>query len=117
MTTLFAKAGHEACVCTSGSTAVRLAAELLPEVVLLDIQMPGLDGYETARRLRKRYGHQFPIFAVTADPVDIPRASQSGFDGIFAKPFSITKLNALISQLVGQNGSQPRPVASATPSG
>jgi hypothetical protein len=36
---------------------------------------------------------------VTADPVDIALASQSGFDGVFAKPFSISKLNALISQI------------------
>ena len=102
MTSLIAQGGHEACVATDGCMAVKLAGELPPQAVLLDIQMPGIDGYETARRLRHRYGHQFPIFAVTADPVDIPLASQSGFDGIFAKPFSVTKLDALVSQLLKQ---------------
>ena len=61
--------------------------------------MPGIDGYETARRLRNRHGSQFLIFAVTANPIDILLASQSGFDGVFSKPFSATKLNALISQM------------------
>ncbi len=61
--------------------------------------MPGIDGYETARRLRDHHGDQFQIFAVTADPVDIPLASDSGFDGIFAKPFSVEKLNALMTQI------------------
>jgi len=108
MTNLIAQIGHEACVATSGSAAVRLVAELPPDVVLLDIQMPGLNGYETARRLRDRYGRQFPIFAVTADPVDISLAHQCGFDGIFAKPFSVMKLTALVSQLEKQNrGCQP----------
>jgi DNA-binding response OmpR family regulator len=115
MTSLVAQAGHEACVATSGVHAVRLAAELPPEVVLLDIHMPGLNGYETARRLRKHHGHQFPIFAVTVDPVDIPLACESGFDGIFAKPFSVTKLNALISQLMAQHPSG-QPAANAVPS-
>jgi DNA-binding response OmpR family regulator len=116
MTSLIAQAGHEACWTTNGSTAVRLAGELPPAVVLLDIHMPGISGYETARRLREWYGHQFPIFAVTADPVDIPLASESGFDGIFAKPFSATKLNALVSQLLQQSGDgQPETHPTDTP--
>jgi CheY-like chemotaxis protein len=99
MATLIGSAGHDACFARDGHAAVRLAAQQPPEVVLLDIQMPGIDGYETARRLRQRHGRRFPIFAVTADPVDISLANQAGFDGVFAKPFSATKLNALISQI------------------
>jgi DNA-binding response OmpR family regulator len=53
---------------------------------------------------------------VTSDPVDIPLASECGIDGIFAKPFSVMKLNALISQLLKQNGvGQPRPAPSRSP--
>jgi DNA-binding response OmpR family regulator len=114
MTSLIAQAGHEACWAINGSTAVKLACELPPEVVLLDIHMPGISGYETARRLREWYGQDLPIFAVTGDPVDIPLASESGFDGIFAKPFSFSKLNALIAQLLKQNGDGPPRTATAT---
>ena len=99
MTSLVVQAGHEACLATNGRMAVKLAAKLPPEVVFLDINMPGIDGYETARRLRDRHGKRFLIFAVTANPIDIPLAIQSGFDGVFSKPFSTTKLNALISQM------------------
>ena len=99
MTKLVINAGHEASPATDGYSAVRLAAERPPEVVLLDIEMLGIDGYETARRLRDRHGNQFPIFAVTAAVMDTPLGNQSGFSGVFAKPFSIKKLKAIISQL------------------
>ncbi len=99
MSKLVANAGHQASLATDGYAAVRLAAELAPQVVLLDINMPGIDGYETARRLRKRYGNHFSIFAVTSTPMDVPLADQSGFDGIFSKPFDVRKLIALIAQL------------------
>jgi len=99
VTCLAADSGHETCLAADGCTALKLAEENTPEIVLLDIHMPGIDGYETARRLRNRCGDRFPIFALTADPVDFSRASQCGIDGIFAKPFSATKLDALIAQL------------------
>lgn len=93
------QAGHEASLAQDGFAALRLAAALRPEVVLLDINMPGINGYETARRLRRRHGKQFPIYAVTASPVDVRLANESGLDGVFAKPFDAAKLNALILQL------------------
>jgi DNA-binding response OmpR family regulator len=99
MTRLVAHAGHEVSLATDGFAAVKLASLLPPQVVLLDINMPGIDGYETARRLRKRFGHRFSIFAVTATPMDVPRAMAIGFDGIFAKPFDVNKLTALIEEL------------------
>jgi CheY-like chemotaxis protein len=96
---LVSNAGHEPTIAPDGYAAVRMAAELSPMVVLLDINMPGIDGYETARRMRSRWGHRFPIFALTATPVQIQLAEQSGFDGIFSKPFDIRKLSALIARL------------------
>lgn len=97
MRRLVEQAGHEASLAVDGYEAIRLAEELPPDAVLLDINMPGIDGYKTARRLRERFRDQFPIFAVTADPVEILRANESGFDGIFSKPFSAAKLDALLS--------------------
>jgi CheY-like chemotaxis protein len=99
MTNLVVNAGHEASLATSGYAAIRLATQRPPQVVLLEINMPGIDGYRTAKRLRKRFGHRFKIFAVTATPMDMRRAQQCGFDGIFAKPFDGQKLSALIAHL------------------
>ena len=92
-------AGHEAILASDGREAVILAAEHSPTLVLLDINMPGIDGYETAHRLRERHGTDLLIFAVTSDPVDIWLAAQTGFDGIFAKPFGYEKMAALGAHL------------------
>ncbi len=100
MTKLIINSGHQASLATNGHAAVKLAGERPPQVILLDINMPpGIDGYETARILRKRYGNRFRIFAVTSAPIDVLLANRSGFDGIFAKPFDIRKLTALIAQM------------------
>lgn len=99
MTALVAKAGHQASLATDGYSAVKLASEVPPHVVLLDINMPGMDGYETARNLRKRYGDGLPIFAVTADPVNVALAQESGIDGVFSKPFDANKMTALMAEL------------------
>jgi CheY-like chemotaxis protein len=85
---LIAKAGHEPSLAADGFAAIKLAAELPPEIVLLDIEMPGINGYQTAKRLRDRHGKNFSIFAVTATPVDLLLAEQSGFDGVFSKSLS-----------------------------
>jgi DNA-binding response OmpR family regulator len=99
MVALVSQAGHTANLATNGYAAVKSAADLRPDVVLLDINMPGIDGFETARWLRERHGNQFRIFAVTGEPANIFATHQSDFDGIFFKPFSATKLNALLSKL------------------
>ena len=99
MTKLVVIAGHEASLASDGFEAIRLAAEVSPDLVLLDINMPGIDGYETARRLRERFDNRFPIYAVTANPINLPLAEESGFDGIFSKPFDRNKLTTLIEQM------------------
>ncbi len=96
-------AGHEPQLAADGHEAVRMAANVPPDIVLLDVQLPGIDGYETALRLRRRRKTQFPIFAVTGSPMDVPRAQRSGFDGIFSKPFDQNKLTALLRQLSSDN--------------
>lgn len=96
---LVVNAGHEASLARNGYAAVRLAAARSPHAVLLEINLPGIDGYRTAKRLRDRFGGRLAIFALTATPVDMRLAQRSGFDGIFAKPFNVAKLDALISHL------------------
>ena len=88
---LVALAGHSVSVAKDGFDAVRMAGEIAPDVVLLDINMPGLDGYETAQQLRKLFDPSVQIYAVTATIVDRALARRSGFDGVFRKPLNLAR--------------------------
>ena len=103
METLVHAAGHDVCLAKDGYEAIRLATEQSFAAALLDIKMPGIDGYETASRLRRRLSTRFPIFAVTGSPIDDGRACASGIDGVFSKPFDTVKLSALLKYLFAQS--------------
>ncbi len=97
MTKIVGYAGHQATLAEDGCSAISMASKLPPDLVLLDINLPDIDGYETARRLRNQYGHQFPIYAVTATTIDLELAEKCGFDGIFLKPFTMKTLTTLLA--------------------
>ena len=94
--------GHEVRVAPDGPTGVALAGETAPDVVLLDIGLPGLDGYEVARRVRALAGDRpVRIVAVTGygQPEDRRRAFEAGFDAHVVKPVSAELLNQVIAGL------------------
>ena len=75
-----------------GETGVRLAAEQLPQLILMDIQMPGIDGIEALRRIRAAEATAgIPTVALTASVMsgDRERFDAAGFDGFIAKPIDI----------------------------
>jgi CheY-like chemotaxis protein len=80
--------GHETSVAHNGMEALRLATEFRPQVVLLDIGMPGLDGYEVARRLRTMKKQGMRIVAITGwgQEADRQRSREAGFDLHLVKP-------------------------------
>jgi len=87
--------GHETQVAHDGINALRLAAQFNPDVVLLDIFMPHLDGYAVARRLRAlRMDHPLRIVAVTgwAEGTDRTQLRESGFDLQLVKPLDMNDL-------------------------
>jgi len=93
--------GHEVHVATDGLEAVDLFARVRPEVVILDIGMPGLSGHEVARRIREQSGGQdVTLIAVTGwgQKADKDRALASGFDHHFTKPVEPDMLSALLLQ-------------------
>jgi PAS domain S-box-containing protein len=94
--------GHEAIAVYDGESAIDLAARVHPNLALIDIGMPKLDGYETARRLRQLEGGAgWRLIALTgyAQPQDIEAARRAGFDRHVAKPIDTQTLKALLCEL------------------
>lgn len=95
--------GHEAKVVYDGMQALRAADEFRPDVVLLDIGLPGISGYEVARRLRSgKAGQSAKIIAITGwgQDADRARAREAGFDLHLVKPVD----EAALQHLVEANG-------------
>jgi PAS domain S-box-containing protein len=87
--------GHETRTAHTGPDAVRMAAEFLPQAVLLDIGLPGMDGYQVARRLRAMPGVESAfLVAMTGygSEKDRRRAKDAGFDEHLAKPADLELL-------------------------
>ena len=93
--------GHQCQTVFSADEALELATALCPDFVLLDIGLPGLDGYEVARRLRQIDGLQdVGLFALTGygQADDLERARVAGFDGHFTKPLDFRQLEIALAQ-------------------
>jgi CheY-like chemotaxis protein len=91
--------GHEAQVAYDGPTALALAAEDPPQLVLCDVGLPGMDGYEVARRLRTALGGAgVRLIALSgyAAPEDVEAAMKAGFNEHVAKPATSDTLAALL---------------------
>ena len=91
--------GHEVRVGYDGPSAVELALEFNPDVVLLDIGLPLMNGYEVARRLREMTGQELMLVAMTGygQEEDRRRALEAGFDLHMTKPVDLATLRDLIN--------------------
>ncbi len=93
--------GHEARVAYSGPAALEAAVEYRPDLVLMDIGLPGMDGYEVARRLRQQPSLRGTMLvAVTGygQDSDRQRSRQAGFDHHLVKPVNMQALEAILAQ-------------------
>jgi DNA-binding response OmpR family regulator len=97
--------GYEVLTATSGETGVQLAAEAQPACVLLDVMLPGIDGFEACRRLR-RAGFRAPIIMLTArgQEIDKVRGLELGADDYLTKPFGLQELLARIRAVIRRAG-------------
>jgi CheY-like chemotaxis protein len=92
--------GHDAACAADGRSALALASTLDPTIVILDIGLPDIDGYEVARQLRARpNGSQAKLIALTGygQPDDLAAAAAAGFDAHLLKPAKIEELLAKIA--------------------
>jgi signal transduction histidine kinase len=96
--------GHEVWKAVNGAEACELAAKCQPQLALLDIGMPVVDGYEAARRIRaEEWGKRMLLVALSGwgQNADIVRSRESGFDSHLVKPASFDALAKVLSQLSG----------------
>ncbi len=93
--------GHQVMVAADGIQAIALAKAFRPEIALLDIGMPRMDGCDAARAIRKELGQSVLLVAVTGwgQEEDQRRAREAGFDHHLTKPAEPSVLEALISSL------------------
>ncbi len=88
---------------TTGEEGVTLAEREHPDLILMDIQLPGLDGYEATRRIKAVPAlQQIPVIAVTSDALsgDDVKARDAGCDGYITKPFSPRALLATVREFL-----------------
>jgi CheY-like chemotaxis protein len=81
--------GHAAYAAHDGLQAISLAEEIHPDVILLDIGLPKIDGYETCRRIRERdWGRRLMVYALTGldHDDDLDKSKKTGFDMHLTKP-------------------------------
>jgi signal transduction histidine kinase len=94
--------GHDVYEAADGEIGLAKAEEVRPDVVLVDIGLPGIDGYEVARQLRRMratFGTNWRLIALTGhgQPEDVLRAKEAGFDSHLVKPIVITTLQAAMA--------------------
>jgi CheY-like chemotaxis protein len=83
--------GHEAVFARTGEEAVASALASMPDLILMDLQMPGMSGYEALQAIhREAEGDVCPILALTAFAMvgEREKATVAGFDGFFSKPIA-----------------------------
>lgn len=96
---LLTSVGFEIIEAVTGEEGVTLAETYRPDLILMDIQLPGLDGYEATRRIKANPAlRQIPIIAVTSYALsgDEVKAKEAGCDGYVTKPYSPRALLAKI---------------------
>ncbi len=99
------KLGYQARAVNSGAEALEALRRDKYDVVLMDCQMPGMDGFEAARRMRERGHADLPIVAVTADAMagDRERCIRSGMDDYIAKPVEMQELAEVLDKWLSKH--------------
>ena len=101
--TFLEKSGHQVLEASDGEEAVKEALRIHPDLIILDIHMPGLDGFGVIEKLRRAEGFAAtPIIALTASAMmgDRERAMSVGFTGYITKPIRLGALRAEVERLL-----------------
>jgi len=96
--------GYRVATATNGEEAVVVAALIKPDLIVMDLAMPGVDGLESTRQIRQNESlKDIPVIALTAFSTEGFRraAHDTGFDGYLTKPVNFARLADLIGRLIG----------------
>jgi CheY-like chemotaxis protein len=101
--------GHLVTTASNGLEALESVETSMPQLILLDLRMPIMDGWEFVKRFRSQHGAQVPILVLTADRDAAASASQIEADGCLAKPFDLMDLLRVVERFLpagkpGTNG-------------
>ncbi len=106
---LLERAGYGVTQATSGEEGITLAAQKKPDLILMDVALPGMDGLEATRLLKAQEGTRaIPVIALTAQAMkqDIERATRAGCDGFIAKPLSTKAFLTEIARFLGERAEE-----------
>jgi CheY-like chemotaxis protein len=102
---LLEREGYGVIQATSAEEGLRLAAEQSPNLILMDVALPGMDGLEATRLLKSRETtSRIPVVALTAQAMkqDAERASLAGCDGFIVKPISTRAFLGEVARFLGE---------------
>jgi CheY-like chemotaxis protein len=95
---LFAHAGYQVLTAADGQEALELVSRELPAVILLDMRMPRMDGWQFAREFRSRYDRLAPLIVMTAAQDARQRAEEVGAEAYVGKPFDLADLLRVVAR-------------------
>ncbi len=108
VTTKFRNAGHDVSVATDGKSGLDLVIEADPDVVLLDVMLPVMDGYTVCEAIRSQIetdsGPLIVLLSARSQVVDRQRGFDAGCDDYIVKPFRPAELLARVTKLIEQRG-------------
>ena len=102
----FRKAGYEVFIARDGTEVLELLKEQIPDLILLDIMMPNLDGYSTLSEIKKTKKFQkmkIIFLSAKTSEKDIQKGLEMGADAYITKPYSIKKLSEKVQELLLEN--------------
>ena len=93
--------GYEVDVAASGEEALRAVGERRPDLIMLDVKLPGVDGWEVLSQLRAAAGEQTPVVVMTGGYLAQEQALASGAQGYLGKPFDLEDLISSVAAHAG----------------
>lgn len=101
--------GFDARTASTGAEAVKAAREIRPDLILLDMKMPGMSGKETIEAIRETGASGVPILILSGEPVPPAETARLGVAGAVQKPFDVMGLIEQIRAHVSPGASRPSP--------